>query len=71
MLYRARVSVFRQLMALQRHSPRSLAARVGCSHVTVWAISTARKSCKYDLAARIAKELGVNMDDLFFTQNLL
>lgn len=70
MLYRARVTVFRQLMALQRHSLRSLGARAGCSHVTVWAVSSGRKSCHLELATRIADELGVSVEDLFFTQRV-
>lgn len=68
MLCRARVTVFRRLMALQQHSPRTLADLVGCSHVTVWAISTGRKACRPGLAKRIATALEVETDDLFYTQ---
>lgn len=68
MLCRARVTVFRRLMALQQHSPRTLSELVGCSHVTVWAISTGRKACRPDLARRIAAALDVETDDLFFVQ---
>lgn len=55
-------------MALQQHSPRTLSEVVGCSHVTVWAISTGRKACHPELAEKISAALNVERDDLFFIQ---
>lgn len=70
MRYRAHSEVMWKIMAERGESTRTLARKVGCSHVMIWALQSGRKTCSEGLADRISQALELSREVLFFTRSV-